>query len=229
MPSPRKPIAEIGRDGLIAISVKSARLSLSGSQARDLAAELERLADEAEAINSNFPGEEWRAVSGMEGQYEVSSFGRIRSIDRIVEDKNGRKMRYSGKLIALRKNPRTGYMEFAAGSRGGMRRVHRVVLEAFVGPCPAGMEACHNDGDKTNNRSVNLRWDNKTSNSYDTVRHGMHHYAKRDRCKYGHEFSEFGIESASGRLCLACNRRNRADHKLDTRIGNLLQKYGLVA
>jgi len=37
-------------------------------------------------------------------------------------------------------------------------KVHRLVLEAFVGPCPLGLQADHIDRDKTNNRISNLRW-----------------------------------------------------------------------
>ena len=53
------------------------------------------------------------------------------------------------------------------------KRVHRIVLEAFVGPCPEGMEACHfPDRDTRNNRLDNLRWDTKASNHRDRVVHG---------------------------------------------------------
>jgi len=50
--------------------------------------------------------------------------------------------------------------------------VHRLVLETFVGPCPEGMEACHNDGDKSNNQVDNLRWDTHGSNMFDAISHG---------------------------------------------------------
>lgn len=52
------------------------------------------------------------------------------------------------------------------------RRLHHVVLEAFVGPRPPGMEGCHNDGDFTNNRPRNLRWDTHKSNGEDMIAHG---------------------------------------------------------
>lgn len=51
-------------------------------------------------------------------------------------------------------------------------RIHRLVLEAFVGPCPPGMLGCHNDGNPTNNRLDNLRWDTPKSNARDSVLHG---------------------------------------------------------
>lgn len=50
--------------------------------------------------------------------------------------------------------------------------VHRMVLTTFVGPCPPGIQACHNNGDPTDNRLSNLRWDTPKSNSEDRVRHG---------------------------------------------------------
>ena len=62
--------------------------------------------------------------------------------------------------------------------------VHRLVLEAFVGPCPPGMECCHNDGNPANNALSNLRWDTRGANIEDAVRHGTYltgsrvHFAK---------------------------------------------------
>lgn len=50
--------------------------------------------------------------------------------------------------------------------------VHRLVLEAFVGSCPGGMEACHADGNGTNNNITNLRWDTPSANWDDKRRHG---------------------------------------------------------
>lgn len=50
--------------------------------------------------------------------------------------------------------------------------VHRLVLDAFVGPCPDGLESCHEDGDTANNVISNLRWDTHAANIADKVRHG---------------------------------------------------------
>jgi hypothetical protein len=68
-----------------------------------------------------------------------------------------------------------GYLQVTL-KRGGAkytRLVHRLVLEAFVGPCPLGMEACHSpDNNRTNNCLSNLRWDTRQSNRLDTKKHG---------------------------------------------------------
>lgn len=60
-------------------------------------------------------------------------------------------------------------------SRDGKKHeffVHQLVLMTFIGPCPPGMECCHNNGKPADCRSVNLRWDTKASNAQDAFRHG---------------------------------------------------------
>lgn len=54
------------------------------------------------------------------------------------------------------------------------RLIHRLILESWIGPCPEGMEACHNNGNRTDNRLENLRWDTHSNNLYDSVKHGTH-------------------------------------------------------
>ncbi len=69
---------------------------------------------------------------------------------------------------------------------GTYRRAYasHFVLEAFAGPCPAGMEACHGDGNCINDRRGNLRWDTSIENKADMRKHGTvycgekHHKAK---------------------------------------------------
>ncbi len=56
--------------------------------------------------------------------------------------------------------------------RKAQHYVHRLVLLAFVGPCPVGMEACHGNGNRGDNSLLNLRWDTKKANQADRVKHG---------------------------------------------------------
>lgn len=53
-------------------------------------------------------------------------------------------------------------------------QVAHLVLESFVGERPAGFVACHNDGNPTNNRVSNLRWDTRKSNESDKRKHGTY-------------------------------------------------------
>jgi hypothetical protein len=66
----------------------------------------------------------------------------------------------------------------------GLRRrkqehVHRLVLCAFLGSPPEKMEACHNDGVRTNNRLSNLRWDTRKANHQDKRKHGTYQEGTR--------------------------------------------------
>lgn len=60
------------------------------------------------------------------------------------------------------------------------RPIHRLVLEAWVGPCPKGLICCHSNGCPWDNRVENLRWDTHQSNSDDSLRHGTR--ATGSRC-----------------------------------------------
>lgn len=118
----------------------------------------------------------WRIVKGYEGLYEVSNLGRVRSIDRIVwdydprwENKRSRKLR--GRILSQANQDYLSVMLSKDGIESSYS-VHRLVLEAFAGPCPDGMEACHWDGNSKNNRIDNLRWDTRKNNHIDKQRHG---------------------------------------------------------
>lgn len=50
--------------------------------------------------------------------------------------------------------------------------IHTLVLTAFFGPCPPGLECCHGDGERTNNHLGNLRWDTRSANHLDAIAHG---------------------------------------------------------
>lgn len=111
----------------------------------------------------------WNPVRGYEGYYEVSDAGDVRSLDRLCSD--GRT--YPGKVLGQRLNAR-GYLRVAL-SKGCKKQdvsVHSIVLEAFVGPRLDGMESCHRNGVRTDNRVENLRWGTKLSNAADKRIHG---------------------------------------------------------
>lgn len=54
------------------------------------------------------------------------------------------------------------------------KKIHRLLLETFVGPCPEGMECRHLNGDRQDNRLENLKWGTHAENVRDTVRQGNH-------------------------------------------------------
>ncbi len=114
---------------------------------------------DALAVDARDGDEEWRAVIGYEGHYEVSSSGRVRS-------KTGR---------AVRPRPRgKGYRAVSLSRNGEVsdRLVQHLVLEAFIGPAGADEEARHANDDRSDNRLANLSWGTRAQNMADAARHG---------------------------------------------------------
>lgn len=79
--------------------------------------------------------------------------------------------------IKMRPHYRTGVFQCNVRITPGSRAysnlsAHRAVLLAWVGLPPAGMEGCHNDGDPSNNSLSNLRWDTRSANQLDRLKHG---------------------------------------------------------
>lgn len=122
--------------------------------------------------------EAWRPVVTFEGYYEVSDFGRVRSIDRTLS--SGRHRR--GKMLSP-KTSKSGHQSLCL-CRGGTKSwhgVHRIVLTAFKGPPPAlGMEGEHNNGIPSDNRLGNLRWDTPKGNAADRVIHGTEMFGMKN-------------------------------------------------
>lgn len=117
--------------------------------------------------------EEWRSVLGYEGYYDISNFGRVRSLDRMCYAGGGRFRCVKPKILKLRDNGR-GYLAVNLYDDNGPKRykIARLVLAAFIGPCPKGMESCHNNGNKRNDKLENLRWDTRQANAQDKIIHG---------------------------------------------------------
>jgi hypothetical protein len=157
--------------------------------------------------------EEWRPVVGHEALYEVSSLGRVRSVDRVVPHSLYGTARLTGRILKQQKSPAATYASVGFGSHGKYY-VHRLVLDAFVGPKPEGMVSCHANGDHLDNRIENLRYDTYSANIYDAVRHGTYSngQSKKTHCIRHHEFTPENthVRGDGKRQCKECNRMYRA-------------------
>ena len=112
--------------------------------------------------------EQWLDVFGFEGIYQVSDHGNVRSLK-------------SGKLkkITIDKITNRPFISLWKNNKGTTVKIHKIVLEAFVGKCPKGLECCHNDGNSLNNHVNNLRWDTHKSNIHDRIIHGTSNRGER--------------------------------------------------
>lgn len=122
--------------------------------------------------------EQWRTVPDWP-EYEVSDQGRVRSLPRIVQQRNGKFYTVAGRLLRL--TTVHGYLKvtFCRNAEPSYHRVHMLVLKAFVGPKPEGMECLHEDGNPVNNRLSNLSWGTPAQNAADRIRHGTTTWGER--------------------------------------------------
>lgn len=125
--------------------------------------------------------EEWRPCPGHEGRYEVSSFGRLRSLPRVESCANGHRVVSGGILNPMLS--KDGYPQVSLRIGGKLRtmQVHRLICRAFHGeqPNPLHKEVCHLDGCRTNARADNLKWVSRGENiSHKTV-HGTNPTGER--------------------------------------------------
>lgn len=143
--------------------------------------------------------EQWRDVIGFEDLYEVSNHGNVRS-------KTTQKI----KKQTINKNDTRPYLGLHKNGKCTIMRPHKLVLEAFVGKRPAGMECCHNDGNPFNNHIGNLRWDTPKNNHADKIRHGT---------------TNRGEQCGTAKLTLEQVRKIRIDNRLQKVIA---QEYGVL-
>lgn len=112
----------------------------------------------------------WKDIPGFEGLYQVSDQGRVRSVDRKIPamSRHGtRHLRtYKGKILRPGRLS-SGHLSVVLGHGAAGVTIHSLVMLAFVGPCPAGTEICHNDRNPENNHLSNLRYDTRASNLKD--------------------------------------------------------------
>lgn len=123
-------------------------------------------------LSRAFPGEEFRAHPHHPGYY-LSDGGQ--ALTTWPKHPRGNDTEIIARAdVAVRRlyeHDVNGYRQVAVRGRSKVA-VHTLILETFVGPRPEGMEACHFDGDRANNRLANLRWDTPAGNAADKGRHG---------------------------------------------------------
>ena len=99
----------------------------------------------------------WKDIQGYEGLYQISNYGRVKSLERIVRKSNGVLQPRQERIVAKRVSTDGYYI--AKLSRDGHSKsiaIHRLVASHFI-PNPKNLpEVNHKDFDRTNNRIDNL-------------------------------------------------------------------------
>lgn len=131
--------------------------------------------------------ENWKAVPGYEGLYEVSDRGLVRSLARVTvrQDRWGQPSQIRVPERVLKPSPfgKSGHVcvNLWKDGVGKCFLIHHLVLIAFVGPKPHGTECRHLDGVPSNNSLTNLVWGTRAENMADRTRLGEHNPARGEK------------------------------------------------
>lgn len=112
----------------------------------------------------------WKPIEGYEGKYEVSSLGRVKSLN--YRNTNRAVIMRPYKNISKRGNVPYLQVDLYKNGQGTYPKVHILVCTAFHGHRPSdidgdtNVEAMHLNGDSLDNRAENLAW----GRHYDNVR-----------------------------------------------------------
>lgn len=130
----------------------------------------------------------WKDVVGYEGRYQVSDEGQVKSLARTVTLRRlGLQVHRQVEECVLKPYAMSsGHLQISLSKnlKSKSLLIHPLVLEAFVGPRPGDSmqwHGCHFDGDPSNNRIDNLRWDTRSGNEMDKVAHGRSNRGERNR------------------------------------------------
>ena len=116
----------------------------------------------------------WKDIKDFEGYYQVSDDGQVRSVDRILYQKNGHPLSYKSHIMK-QTLARNGYyvVNLRNGTKTHATVVHRLVAEAFI-PNPSMLPTVnHIDGNKLNNTVSNLEWVSYRDNNVHALVHNL--------------------------------------------------------
>lgn len=137
-------------------------------------------------MSAKDPHEIWRDIKGKEGCYQVSNWGRIRSLSRMVHPKTGAKpYKVNGRILKDHRST-GGYRMIGFRENGKLvqYRVHRLVAQAFI-PNPENKETVnHLDEVVTHNWDNNLEWATQAENNVYGTKLARDAKALKGRHKY---------------------------------------------
>jgi hypothetical protein len=107
----------------------------------------------------------WKDIEGYEGLYQVSTEGRVRSLDRVIKRRNHYNLTLKGKLKPLHLDKK-GYQRVQLSKESKLKtfKVHRMVAMAFIDNKLNKPQVNHIDAIKHNNNIKNLEWVTNSEN-----------------------------------------------------------------
>lgn len=127
----------------------------------------------------------WKDIKGYEGLYQVSNFGRIKSLERVTKYRNSKRVlreKIKGDFIGKR-----GYKRVELTKDGISKKynLHRIVASSFISNPYNKKEVNHINGIKTDNRVENLEWCTSQENTMHAIKMGLQKNSDKQRKTVG--------------------------------------------
>lgn len=164
--------------------------------------------------------ERWKEIDGYEGLYEVSDFGRVRSMERTITQKAGKDVRRYPSYVRIiksrilkpgwvgRKGCKTKYAQVLLSYEGknDSRMVAVLVAKAFV-PNPDSLpQVNHKDLDKSHNAASNLEWTTAEGNSQHAIANG-HWPDQKGESNGGSKLTKDQVDNIRTEIALGVRQR----------------------
>ena len=107
----------------------------------------------------------WKNIKGYKNFYQISNFGKVKSLKRQRTGKNGSKVSVKKRILKSGKS-KSGYLQVVLCKKGICKNfsIHRLIAIAFINNPTNHPEINHIDGNKTNNKIENLEWCTRSYN-----------------------------------------------------------------
>lgn len=173
--------------------------------------------------------EQWKPIKGYEGIYEVSTFGRVKSLQHSMVSKDG-KIRHFPEVIKKLSPNWSGYLLVGLSKEGRSRTkaVHRLVAQAFLQDTyKPGLQINHIDQHKANNRVDNLEWVTPSENVNYMDRNERSIATRRanggERSRIMKASKPIRATSINGGYSIVLASASKASRKLHVNLGHICQ------
>ena len=120
----------------------------------------------------------WKDIYGYEGYYQISNYGRVKSLSRIINTCHKSKRTTNEKILKHSFNRRYPFVGLNRYGISKNKSIHRLIAVAFI-PNPENKPCInHKDGNPSNKDIINLEWVTHSENDIHAVKIGLRKYIK---------------------------------------------------
>ena len=141
----------------------------------------------------------WKDIKDYEGLYQISNFGRVKSLKRKVKNKNGYRI-VEEKILKNLINDMGYYtVNLRKDNQNNIKLIHRLIAENYISNKNNYPIINHIDGNKLNNNIDNLEWCTYSHNIKEAFKLGLNKYTYKENFKHDYWKNKKGKEHSKSK------------------------------